>query len=512
MSQTLGTELSPRAVRLAFTGLMTAMALAAIDATIVNTALPTIVGDLGGIRHYAWVGTAYLLANTIALPLFGKMSDLHGRRKLLMIAIIIFTIGSIACGVANTMTFLVIARGVQGIGGGGLMAMNFAIIADIVPPRDRGRYISYITALFAIGGIIGPLLGGFIVDNLSWRWIFLVNPPFAVFSLVMCMRTLRYATVKREAKVDLLGAALIVVAVGSIIVLASGGGTEFAWSSPTAFLLGGLGVLGLVAFVFQERRAVEPIISMALFRNRAFAAIVAASFVLGTVQMGSSAFLPLFLQAVKGVSATNSGILLLPQIMSLTFATIILGRVISKTGRYRSFTVGGVFLIFAGIVSLTRLSPDTSRFYVTIAMVLLGFGFGCTMPTMTIALQASVDSSNQGVASSASQFFRSMGGSIGLALFGAVLTSRLDLELARRLPGSTVDSSVIQAPKALRELPAESHRALVDSLSKAISHVYLIGIPSVVIGGIIVFLTREVKLDEHRVVDADNLEASLPAH
>lgn len=487
--------LDARSVRLAFTGLLTAMALAAIDSTTITTALPTIVGELGGIRHYAWVGTAFMLANTIAMPLFGKFSDLHGRRTPLLIAISVYALGTIACGVSTSMTMLITARGLQGLGSGGIMAMNFAIIADLVPGRSRARYISYVTGLFAAGGVVGPLLGGFMVDHLNWRWIFFVSPPLSIVSLAVCWKTLRYRFEKREAAVDLIGAILLVLGVGAVIVLVSLGGRQFAWGSGPSVALGAGAVAALVGFVWQEHRAPEPILPMRLFRSRVFSMIVVASLLIGTMQMASTAFLPLFLQAVKGVSATNSGLLLLPQIVALFFSTVLLGRVMARTGRYKRYIGAGIVLVIAAVALLTRLHPGTSRTQVTVAMAMLGFGFGAT-PTLTIALQAAVGPRDHGVASSASHFFRALGGSIGLAVYGAALTARLDDELTRRLPGGDVTASIIQTPKAVQALPERTLDAVTASLSEAISFSYLLGLPALVVAALVIWSMREIPLDE----------------
>jgi len=484
-----GQALSKRQIYRIFAGIIAGLFLSALDTNIINVALPTIVGDLGGLNQLAWVGTAYLLTSTAATPLFGKLSDLYGRRQLFQIAIVTFVAGSLACGLSQNMAQLVISRGFQGIGGGGLFAMSFVIIGDVIPPRDRGRYVGFITSVFAFASVAGPLIGGFIVDHWGWRWIFTINVPLGIIAMFVTTSALRLPFSRRDAKVDVMGATLLVASVSSLILMATWAGEgKYAWGSPMIIGLGLASVVIGVLFVLWEIRSPEPIMPMRLFRNSIFAVIVPLMVVLGSVMFGANAFLPLFLQAVDGVSATKSGLLLLPMMLGVTIASIGSGRLTARTGRYKHWPILGSALAAVGVILLTQLEPDTSRFFIATAMLCIGLGFGCTMPTSTLAVQNSVDWRDLGVASSAVTFFRSLGGAVGLAVYGAVFNARIT--------ASGIDERLLQAPDQIQSLPPAVQENVITVLADAISFLFVVTVPTMLLAFGLSWFIKELPLRE----------------
>jgi EmrB/QacA subfamily drug resistance transporter len=492
-------ELSRRETLTVVAGLMVGLSLAALDGTIVATALPTIVGDLGGLDQLSWVITSYLLASTAATPLFGRLSDLYGRRRLFQVAIVIFIVGSMLAGVSQTMLQLILARGVQGVGGGGVMAMCFAIIGDIIPARERGRYTGFFTATFAAASVAGPLLGGFFVDNLTWRWIFYINLPLGLVALLVTSHVLRRVPFRRQDhRIDFLGAALMVAAVSSTMLVAVWGGNEYAWSSGVIIGLSSAAVILTVAFIIQERRVQEPILPLRLFRNRVAAVCFAISFLLGAVMFATTSFLPLFLQIVTGASATNSGLLIVPLMAGLTISSIITGRRITTTGRYRIYPIIGTALCTAGVVLLSRMETDTTRLYSSASMAIVGYGVGMTMPTMSLAAQNAVSGRDLGVVTSATTFFRSLGGALGVALFGAVLTARTNAELDRGLPaGTLIDrETLLSSPRGIRELPPELAKPVIDAIAEGVTAAFVVAVPVVALAFGFAWFLRELPLRE----------------
>ena len=429
-------ETQQQRVRVIFGALILVFLLASLDQTIVSTALPTIVGELGGLQHLSWVVTAYLLASTVSGPLYGKFGDLYGRKVVLQTAIVIFLVGSALCGLSQNMAELISFRALQGLGAGGLIVTAIAVIGDVIPPRDRGRYQGIFGGVFGVSTIIGPLLGGFFVDNLSWRWIFYVNLPIGAVAFVVIGAVFHVRPAPKQHKVDYLGAALLAGGLSAIVLFTSLGGTTWAWDSPEIIALIAIGVVAIGAFVLVESRVPEPILPLSLFRNRTFAVTSAVGFVVGLALFGAVTYLPLYLQIVKGVSPTRSGLQLTPLMLGLLVTSVLSGQLISRWGRYRIFPIIGTAVIAVGMLLLSRLGIGTSLWMAALDMVILGLGLGMVMQVLVLAVQNAVDYTNLGVATSGSTMFRSIGGSIGVSLFGAIFSNRLHTELAQRLAPS----------------------------------------------------------------------------
>jgi len=466
--------LTRREILTVFAGLMAGMSLASLDGTAVNTAIATMVADLGGLSAYAWIGTAYLLTSTVSNALFGKLSDIYGRRPMFQAAIVTFIIGSIGCAVAQSMSVLVISRGVQGIGGGGLMSMAFVIIGDTVPPRERGRYVGMITSVFAVGSVVGPLIGGFFTEQLSWRWIFIVNIPIGVIALVVTSAALRIPFQKRDRAVDWLGSALLTASVTCLILLLSWSSEEYGWTSTLSMVLGISAVLIGITFVSWEKRAPEPVMPLHLFKIDVIRVTVPLVAFAGTIIYGANAFIPLFLQAVTGVSPTKSGLLLIPIMAGVTIASISTGRLTTRSGKYRHWPILGAVSLTVGMIFLSGMSDSGLGMASALTgMVFVGLGIGSIMPTCTLATQNAVDWKDLGVASAAITFFRTLGGVIGLAAFGAILNSRIT---------GKVDKNLLQAPRKIKSIPdIELRERVLDVLGSGITFLYKIAIPVAII-------------------------------
>jgi EmrB/QacA subfamily drug resistance transporter len=508
-------HLEPR-VRLIFGALMLVLLLASLDQTIVSTALPTIVGELGGIEHLSWVVTAYLLATTVSGPLYGKLGDLYGRKLLLQSAIGIFLAGSVLCGIAQNMPELIVFRAIQGLGGGGLMVTTMAIVGDIIPPRDRGRYQGYFGAVFGLSTVIGPLLGGFFVDSLSWRWIFYVNMPVGGIALAVIAAVFHARPDHVRHAIDYLGASLLAGALTAIVLFTSLGGTTYPWGSTTILVMITLGIVLtvaflLVAFVFAERRATEPILPLELFRNRIFTVCAAIGFIIGFALFGSVTYLPIFLQIVKGRSPTSSGLQLTPMMAGLLVTSIISGRLISKFGRYKPFPVAGTAVMTAGMVLLSGLGIHSSGLYTSLSMLVLGLGLGAVMQVLVLAVQNAVDYRNMGVATSGSLLFRQIGGSIGIAIFGAIFANRLRGELAAKLPpGAHVPKTV--SPSVVRQLPPAVHEGYVHAVAAALHPVFVVAAVISALSFLLTWLLREVPLrDSTRPLDGEEFTGAASA-
>ncbi|HET7568893.1 MAG TPA: MDR family MFS transporter [Gaiellaceae bacterium] len=492
--------LGHRQILFVYSGLMLGMLLASLDQTIVGTALPTIVGDLGGLEQYSWVVTAYILASTISTPLYGKLGDLYGRKLFFQLAIVIFLGGSILCGISQNMAELIGFRALQGLGSGGLMVGAIAIIGDIVPPRERGRYQGYMGGVFALSSVVGPLIGGFFTDHLSWRWVFYVNLPLGALALVVVAAVLPKTRERLQHRIDVEGAILLAGWAGTLTLGLSWGGTQYAWGSPTIVGLFVAGAVLLVLFALQERRAAEPIIPPHLFSNGIFNASSAMSFLVVLAMFGAIVYVPLFLQVVHGVSATASGLKLLPMMAGVLTASIVGGRVISKIGRYRPFPIAGTVLMTVGMALLSLIGIRTSYAWLALAMLVLGVGMGLIMPVVVLAVQNAVEPRHMGTATSGTMFFRQIGGSFGVAIFGAIFTNRLGYWLPRELParihlGSKNASALLHSPPAkLKTLPHDVHQGLIVAFEHALHTVFLWAAPFGVLAFVVSLLLREVPL------------------
>ncbi len=466
-------QLSHRQILLLMGGLMTGMLLAALDQTIVGTALPTIVGKLGGIDHYTWVVTAYLLASTASTPLYGKISDLYGRRPILMFAIGTFLVGSLLAGLSHNMTELIATRAIQGLGAGGLMTLAFTIVSDVIAPRERGRYMGIFGAVFGLSSVAGPLVGGYFAEH-NWRWIFYINVPLGVVALFVCWAVLRLVPhTRRDHKVDYLGAVFMVASVVSLLLALSFGGSSSAWAWSSSRVIGlfvAAVVLGAV-FLFVESRAAEPILPLRLFKKLTFSISNAATFVLGFAMFGSIIFVPLYLQIVKGASPTKSGLLMLPMMVGIIFTSIISGRMISKIGRYKWFPVAGTALMAAGLLAFTQLEVNTSLWLTFLYMLVVGIGLGSAMQPLVLAVQNDLEPRDMGAGTATSTFFRSLGGSVGVAALGAVLSNKLVALNAGAKPGAPAIS--INDPASIQRLPAAARTVIENVFTGALHPIFL---------------------------------------
>src|SRR5690349_11076039 len=455
-------------VLVVFGGLLLVMLLAALDSTIVATALPTIVGEFGGLAHISWVVTAYLLAQTIVTPIYGKLGDLYGRKRVLQFAIVLFLIGSALCGLSQSMSHLIIFRAIQGLGGGGLMVTTQAIVADVVPPRARGRYQGIFGAAFGLASIAGPLLGGYFTTHWTWRWIFYINLPLGILALVVIAATLPSRSDRQQHRIDYAGAVLLAVALSAIILVTDMGGTTYPWSSPVVLGTAAAGLVALILFLVVEQRAAEPILPLHLFRNPAFSVTSVVALIVGFAMFGSITYLPLFFQVVKGASPTISGLEMLPMMGGMLTSSIVSGQLISRTGRYKIFPVVGTGIMTLSLFLLSRLPVGASMARILAILLLLGLGMGLVMQVLVIAVQNAVDYRDLGVATSGNTLFRSVGGSVGTAVLGAVFAARLAGELARTAPAGVSHGGSGMSLQAIAQLPASARAAYGQAFTNAI--------------------------------------------
>jgi EmrB/QacA subfamily drug resistance transporter len=502
-------RLTGAALRTVFAALMLGMFLAALDQTIVSTALPTIVGDLGGLNHLSWVVTSYLLASTVSTPIYGKLGDMMGRKPVFLAAILIFLAGSMLAGLSQSMGELIGFRALQGIGAGGLMVSAQAIIADIVPPRERGRYMGLIGSVFAVASVAGPLLGGFLVDNLSWRWVFYVNMPVGALAVLIVITRLHLHTPSVKHRIDVAGTALLSGGVGALILLTTWGGSEYAWGSSTIVGLGVAGVVLLAVFVWWERRASEPILPLGLFRSSVFSVANAMGFTIGMAMFGAIIFIPLFLQIVYGATPTSSGLRTLPLMAGLLTASILSGRAISRIGRYKAFPIAGTAILVVGMFLLSLLGVGTAPWIASVYMIVVGVGIGLVMQVLVLVVQNDARPQEIGVATSTATFFRSVGGAFGVAIFGTIFATRLAHRLAD-LPRSVtarLGSGVHLNPAQAKHLPPQVHADFLAAFAHSLHGVFLFGMAMAAVPFVLSWFLKEVPL---RTTIARAAEAAPP--
>ncbi|GGX98347.1 MDR family MFS transporter [Streptomyces minutiscleroticus] len=468
----------PRSVRVVLLALMVAMLLAMLDNMIIGTAMPTIVGELGGLEHLSWVVTAYTLATAASTPIWGKVGDMYGRKGAFMSSIVIFLIGSALSGMAQDMGQLIGFRAVQGLGAGGLMVGVMAIIGDLIPPRERGRYQGMMAGVMALAMIGGPLVGGTITDHWGWRWSFYINLPLGIVALIAISAVLHLPKKRSGGRIDYLGAALLTVGITAIVLVTTWGGTEYAWGSAMIMELTGIGVAALVGFVFVQTRAAEPVMPLHIFRSRNFTLMSVIGFITGFVMFGATLFLPLYQQSVQGASATNSGLLLLPMLGAMLVVSMVAGRVTTSSGRYKVFPVAGSVLMTVGLFLLAQMDTETTRLTSGVYMAVVGAGMGCLMQITMLVSQNSVELKDMGVASSTSTLFRTLGSSFGVAIMGALFNHRVQDVMAERAGalGSKVTEQSAQLDAAsLAKLPEAAREAYQYAVSAGTHSAFLLG-------------------------------------
>ena len=487
-------ELSRVQMNVVFVTILLGLLLSALDQTIVSTALPTIVGDLGGAGHVSWVVTAYMLAETVSTVLAGKFGDLFGRKRVFQLGVAIFIVGSFFCGLASNMVLLITFRAVQGLGGGALTVTSTALIADVIPLRLRGQYQGALGAVFGVTTVIGPLLGGVFTDNLSWRWVFYVNVPIAVVVIALAARTIPQVRSGDKPKIDYLGCLFVALGATGLTLATSWGGTQYAWGSATIIGLFAASVVALAIFVAVELRAPEPILPMRLFRSRVFSVCSVLSFIVGFAMIGSITFMPTFLQYVNGVSATASGLRMLPMVLGLLATALASGVVVGRTGRYRAFPVAGSAVTAAGLYLLSLMNAGTSFWTESLFLLILGAGIGLIMQILTLVVQNTVAYSDLGTATSGVTFFRTLGGSFGASIMGSIYANGLQGRLATALVTAKVPPSAVSSPELVRKLPAAARTPVVAAYAASLQHVFLFAVPIAVVALVLALFLPQVTM------------------
>ena len=509
----VSTQKSHREIMMILSGLMVGMLLAALDQTIVSTALKRIVENFNGLDHYTWVVTAYLLTSTASTPLYGKISDLYGRRPVFQFAIVTFLLGSFLAGAAWSMDALIAFRALQGLGAGGLMALTFVIIGDIVSPRERGRYQGYFGAVWGLSSVVGPLAGGFFSDHAQifgvdgWRWIFYINLPFGILALVITSISLHIPKVVRQHSIDFAGALLMVLGVAALLVAISVYGPRDGWTNGRTIAWFAAALVLIVGFLIQESRAKEPILPLYLFKNHTFSLTSILGFIIGAGMFGAIVMLPLYLQVVRGDTATTSGLKLIPFVVGIASMSIVSGKLISKHGHYKRFPIIGLVMMTIGILLLSRLTETTPYWSLSIDAILIGAGLGFSMQTIVIALQNAVDFRDMGVATSANTFFRSVGSTIGVAIFGSIYANRLSHYIPEgvaalkasnpaALQGATPEAFVAlkQNTEVLKTFTPELQATVIHAFVQSFHIVFLAAAPITVIGFFVALFLRETPL------------------
>ena len=495
-------------ILLVFAGLMVAMLLASLDQTVFATALPTIVGELDGVNHMLWVTTAYILASTVMLPIYGKLGDLIGRKGLFVGAISVFVVGSVVGGLAQDMPWLIAGRAIQGLGGGGLMILAQAIIADVVPARERGRYMGIMGGVFAVSSVAGPLLGGWFTEGIGWRWAFWINIPLGVLAVVSALFFLRLPRPVRSApSLDVAGMALLALASTSLVLLTTWGGTTYAWDSAVILVLIVAAVAAAAGFVAVERRAAEPIMPMGLFRDRNFNLTTVAGLITGIAMFGALAYLPTYLQMVTGANATQAGLLMIPMMAALLVTSVASGQFVSRTGRYKALPVVGTLVVAAALVLLSTMTPTLPVWVLCCYLALMGVGLGLSMQILILIVQNSFPISQVGTATASNNYFRQIGASLGAAVVGSLFVSRLTELLTARLPetGSvTVASSNSFTPEAVRALPTAARQLIIGAYNESLTPVFLYMVPLVLVAAVLLAFVHEKPL-------ATTVERDIPA-